>query len=48
MRHTYSFQSSFGYTNCDICDDDVMCNEYKRDDGLTQWLCKKCEDRLHL
>ena len=48
MKHTYSFQSSFGWTNCDLCDDDVMCNEYLRGDGLVVWLCKKCEHKLHL
>ena len=48
MKHTYNFQSSFGWTNCDICDNDVMCNEYTREDGLVVWLCKKCEDINHL
>lgn len=48
MKHTYNFQSSWGYTNCDLCDEDVLCNEYLRGDGLVQWICKKCEDRLHL
>lgn len=49
MSHIYNMQAgSWGYTNCDLCDDDVLCNEYLRDDGLVQWLCKQCEDRLHL
>ena len=49
MSHKYSFVgSSFGFDNCSICDDDAMCNEYVRDDSLVVWLCKKCEDRLHL
>jgi hypothetical protein len=48
MKHTYNFQSSWGYTNCDLCDEDVLCNEYLRSDGLVQWICKKCEDRNHL
>ena len=48
MKHTYNFQSSWGYTNCDLCDEDVLCNEYLRSDGLVQWICKKCENRKHL
>jgi hypothetical protein len=49
MSHTYNFNAgSFGWTNCDLCDNDVMCNEYTRDDGLVVWLCKKCEDINHL
>lgn len=48
MKFRYSFSGFGGFNNCSICDDDTMVNEYDRDDGLVVWLCKKCEDRLHL
>ena len=48
IKYEYSFKESWGYTNCDRCDDDVLCNEYLRNDGLVQWICKKCEDVLHI
>ena len=48
MKHIYSFSGYGGHMNCSICDDDTATNEYDRDDGLVVWLCKKCEDRLHL
>jgi hypothetical protein len=48
MRHQYNFQSSWGYTNCSICDADRLCNEWLRDDGLVVWLCSACENTLHL
>lgn len=49
MNHIYNLQAgSWGYMNCDLCDEDTLCNEYLRDDGLVQWLCTKCEDRLKL
>ena len=48
IKYEYSFKESWGYTNCDQCDDDVLCNEYLRNDGLVHWICKKCEDVLHI
>jgi hypothetical protein len=45
---TYSFGGYGGVSNCGICDDDAQVNEYTRDDGLVVFLCKPCEDRLHL
>jgi ribosomal protein L24E len=48
MNHTYNFSEGWCYTNCTLCDNDVLCNEYVREDGLVVWLCKKCEDKNHL
>ena len=49
LKIDYEFiDGSWGFTNCSLCDDDVMCNEYKRWDGLKVWLCKKCEDKNYL
>jgi hypothetical protein len=47
-KFDYNFKESWGYTNCDLCDADVLCNEYLRSDGLVQWICKKCADGLHI
>ena len=44
----YSFGGFGGFMNCSDCDHDTMVNEYNRDDGAVVWLCKPCEDRLHL
>jgi hypothetical protein len=46
--HQYSFSGYGGVTNCSICDDFTQANEYDRRDGLVVFLCKACEDRLHL
>jgi hypothetical protein len=48
MTHTYSFGGYGGVSNCSICDVDAQVNEYTRGDGLVVFLCKPCEDRLHL
>jgi hypothetical protein len=45
----YSFSGYGGVENCSDCDDFTQVNEYDRqDDGLVVFLCKRCEDRLHL
>ena len=45
----YSFSGYGGVENCSDCDDFTQVNEYDRqDDGLVMFLCKRCEDRLHL
>jgi hypothetical protein len=46
--HQYSFSGYGGVTNCSICDDFTQANEYDRRDGLVVFLCKACQDRLHL
>ena len=46
--HIYSFSGYGGVENCSDCDEFDQVNEYDRDDGLVVFLCKKCEDRLHL
>ena len=48
MSHTYSFGGYGGVSNCGICDVDTQVNEYTRGDGLVVFLCKPCEDKLHL
>jgi hypothetical protein len=44
----YNFSRFSGVSNCSECDDFTQVDEYDRDDGLVVWLCKRCEDRLHL
>ena len=46
--HQYSFSGYGGVTNCSICDDFTQANEYDRRDGLVVFLCKACQDKLHL
>lgn len=48
MGAIYSFVGYAGVANCDRCDNDTMVNEYKRDDGLIEALCSKCENWLKL
>lgn len=48
-KWTYSLMDGvWGYTNCSLCDNDVLCNEYVRYDGLHVSLCKQCEDKENL
>ena len=46
--NTYSFSGYGGVSNCFRCDAYDHVNEYDRQDGLVVFMCKKCEDRLHI
>ena len=46
--NTYSFSGYGGVSNCFRCDAFDQVNEYDRQDGLVVFMCKKCEDRLHI
>ena len=45
---TYHFSDYGGVSNCSRCDAYAEVNEYDRQDGLVVFMCKKCEDRLHI
>ena len=46
--NTYSFSGYGGVSNCSRCDAYDQVNEYDRQDGLVVFMCKKCENRLHI
>jgi len=46
--NTYSFSGYGGVSNCFRCDAFDQVNEYDRQGGLVVFMCKKCEDRLHI